>query len=101
MTDGSATKKARKGWMYWLSFALSTYAMSEVFSATRVLATGDDARGMVLLVAWLALLVVSLTMLIYQSYKLYKIDGKLTRTVGLFEWFYGLETRLEKREASR
>jgi hypothetical protein len=72
--------------VWWLSFFIATFGLSKVFYATRLI-TSETAllEGWSNLLLWGSILALSLMILGYDAYTKAKAEGKLARTVWLFE----------------
>ncbi len=78
-----------RSWRWWITFVFSTYTLSEVFKASRLLTSGVVTPGIVAsLIIWGLLLIGSFLVLGYDSYVKDKAAGRVVHQIWIFEKFY-------------
>ncbi len=86
-------KIERRKMIWWLAFGISTFSLSRVFAASRLLTAGAGQGNVFDLLFWMFVMVASFMVLGYDSYMNAKIEGKVTRSIWVFEKFYQLRRR--------
>lgn len=76
--------------LWWLTFAGSSVALSWVFQTFKVFTITPDWPNGLLLLGALALVLIFLVILSFDSYVIEKAKGNIHNPVRLFEWIYQL-----------
>ncbi len=87
--------------LWWTWFLVSTFALSKVFAASRLLTSESPEASVPNFILWLSILVLTLIILGHDAYMKAKREDKLVRQVGLFEWIDHQYCKLRHREKSQ
>jgi hypothetical protein len=79
--------------LWWLNFIIATYALSEVFRASRYLTLGEGESSVWMLLLWGTILIIAFLTLGYDAYLKSRAEGKVIHQIRLFEKFYQLQHR--------
>lgn len=74
--------------VWWGLFLVATYVMSLWFQAFRVFTVAPTLENALGVLAVMAMLGLVLSVLVYDSYVHEKNQGKIAKTIRLFEWLY-------------